>query len=71
MIQEMDGLNSEEQAKLSQALRDASTDNPRTELGVSRIKKFASKAGQAIGGGFYKIAVDVLSDAAKKSLLGP
>jgi hypothetical protein len=67
MISDLDRLNAEDRGKLSQ---DLTSDTGRTELGVSRFRKIAAKAGVAVGSGLYKVAIDVATDAAKKGLLG-
>ena len=70
MIADLDRLDAEDRAKLSQAVQDISSDTVRTDLGISRFKRLAAKAGVAVGSGLYKVAIDVATDAAKKGLLG-
>jgi hypothetical protein len=70
LISDLDQLSVEERARLAGAVLDLATDNPRTELGVSRFKKLALKAGQTVGGSLYKMVVDISSEAAKRALLG-
>jgi hypothetical protein len=43
---------------------------PRTELAAARFKRLMAKAGPALADGLHKIVVDVLSEAAKKAVLG-
>jgi hypothetical protein len=70
MIDDLERLKADDKAKLKEALRDITTDTPRTELGVSRFIKLAKKAGVAVGSGLYKVAIDVASEAAKKAIVG-
>jgi len=67
---ELEGLNAQELEQLSATIDDLTTSGPRTELAVTRFKRFMAKAGQAVGSGLYKIVVDVASEAAKKALIG-
>jgi hypothetical protein len=68
---ELEGLDEGEKQQLQNTLDDLASDGPRTELGASRFKRLMKKAGQTAGSGLYKIAIDLASEAAKKSLLGP
>jgi len=70
IIADLDDLTSEEQQRLSEAVRDLTIDGPRTELGLTRFRKLATKAGQTLGGSLYKVAIDLASEAAKKALIG-
>jgi hypothetical protein len=56
---------------LKAALRDIGSDTARTELAAARFKRLAKKAGHAASEGLYKIAIDLASEAAKKTILGP
>jgi hypothetical protein len=67
---EIDGLNDNEKAQLQGAIEDLAAGGARTELGVTRFKKLMKKAGQTVGSGLYKVAIDVASEAAKKLLTG-
>jgi len=70
MIAESERLSADEKAQMTVAVSDLSTDNPRTELGVSRFKRLAKAAGMGAKDANYKFAVDVASETAKKSLEG-
>lgn len=67
---ELEGLDEAERKQLRGAISDLSIGGARTELAASRFKRLMAKAGQTVGGGLYKIVVDVLSDAAKKAIVG-
>jgi hypothetical protein len=67
---ELAGLDETEKSRLASAIDDLAVDGPRTELAVSRFKTLMSKAGQAVGGGLYKIVLDVASEAVKKAITG-
>ncbi len=70
LISDLDKLSPDEQAALKGAVGDIATDSPRTDLGLHRFRKLASKSGQAVGGVLYKMAIDIATEAAKKGLLG-
>ena len=65
----MTASTDDEKSRLKSVIDDLAIDGPRTELAASRFKKLMLKAGQAVGSAFYKIAVDVASDAAKRPLI--
>jgi len=67
---EVDGLDESEKAWLQSAIEDLATDGPRTELAAGRFKRLMGKAGEAVGSGLYKIALDIATDAAKKMIIG-
>jgi hypothetical protein len=67
---EIEGLNESERLQLQSTFDDLAADGPRTELAVSRLKKLMKKAGQSVGSGLYKVAIDLASEAAKKGLIG-
>ena len=67
---EIDGLDDNEKAQLQGAIEDLAVGGARTELGATRFNKLMKKAGQTVGSGLYKVAVDVASEAAKKLLTG-
>jgi hypothetical protein len=64
-------LNEQEREQLESSLRDVLTDTPKTEVASVRIKRLLSKAGKEVGGALRKVIVDVASEAAKKTILGP
>ena len=63
---EIEGLDEADRKQLQEVIDDVAADGPRTNLAVSRFKRFLTKAGPAVGNVAYKIVVDVASDAAKK-----
>jgi hypothetical protein len=71
LADELEGLSADDRAKLKTAIDDIATGGPRAEVGAARIKRLAGKAGNVVGRAFWKIVVDVASEAAKKVLLGP
>jgi hypothetical protein len=68
---EIEGLDDTEKTQLQGVIDDLAAGGARTELAASRFKRLMKKAGEAVGGGLYKIVVDVASEAAKKVLIGP
>jgi hypothetical protein len=66
---DLDHLSEDEKVQLQGAIDDIAAGGARTDLAVSRFKRLMKKAGQAVGSGLYKVAIDVASDAAKKGLL--
>jgi hypothetical protein len=70
LLDESESPLPEEKEKLRGALVAISSDTPQTALAVVRIKSILKRVGKPIGDAIYKIAVDVATEAAKKSLLG-
>ncbi len=69
-VADIQELDAGEKEQLQGAIDDLATGGARTELAASRFKRLMKKAGQTVGGGLYKIVVDVASEAAKKALMG-
>jgi hypothetical protein len=69
-VADIEELDAGEKEQLQGAIDDLATGGARTELAASRFKRLMKKAGQTVGGGLYKIVVDVASEAAKKALTG-
>jgi hypothetical protein len=67
---EIEGLDAAERTQLQSAIDDLAAGGARTDLAASRFKRLMKKAGETVGGGLYKIVVDVASEAAKKALMG-
>lgn len=67
---EIEGLDESDRAQLQGAIDDLAAGGARTELAASRFQRLMKKVGPTVGGGLYKIVVDVASDAAKKVLTG-
>jgi hypothetical protein len=58
-VLEVEGLEESEKLQLQNALSDLAAGGPRTELAVSRFKRLMKKAGQSVGSGLYKVAIDL------------
>ena len=69
-VADIEELDATEKEQLQGAIDDLATGGARTELAASRFKRLMKKAGETVGGGLYKIVVDVASEAAKKALMG-
>lgn len=68
MALEAEGLNVEERELLAASIDDIVRETPRTDLAVSRFKRLLAKAGHGTANALHKAAVDIASEAAKKSL---
>jgi hypothetical protein len=64
-------VNDADRAKIRQSLADIAKDTPATSLAVIRLKKMVGSAKDAVGQALWKMAVEIATEAAKKSLLGP
>jgi hypothetical protein len=51
-------------------LTDASRDTPKTQVASLRIKKILLKVGSSVADGVRAIIIDVLSETAKRVILG-
>jgi hypothetical protein len=67
---EVDGLSEKDRTQLAKSFEDIASDNPRTTLGVLRIKKYMAKVGKPVSDLLYKFAVDVASATAVKLMKG-
>lgn len=70
-IEQLDELAEAEKAALTADLPDLIRDTARTEVAAMRFKKLAAKVGGGMASALRDIVVDVLSEAAKKIILGP
>jgi hypothetical protein len=70
LVDDLDDKSPEEREKLKTAFDDVVASGPRAEAGAARIKKILGKATIGVSKALYQIAVDVASEAVKKSLLG-
>ena len=68
LADELDDLSAEEREVLKKSLVELVHDTPAAELAAVRVKKALRKVGNAGLETFRKVLVDVLSEAAKKSL---
>jgi hypothetical protein len=71
LAEELDELSSDEKTKLRQSIDELSSDSTQTEVAAVRFKKIMAKVGKESFAAMRKIVVDVLSEAAKKSIFGP
>jgi len=70
LIEAADKLTDNELTQFKNDLNELTKDSPRVQVASLRFKKVMSKVGGSIAGGVKEIIVDVLSEAAKKSLWG-
>jgi hypothetical protein len=70
LADEIEELTSDDRTKLKDALDDISKAGPRNEVGAARIKKLLANATTATGKALWKIAIEVATEAAKKTLTG-
>jgi hypothetical protein len=68
LADELEGLSADERDLLKRSLVELVQDAPNAELAAVRVKKALRKVGHAGVETFRKVLVDVLSEAAKKSL---
>lgn len=68
MIELFDGLTTEEKEEMKESSKDISSDNPRTELGVLKIKKLTKQAGKGAWSLLENIIVQVASETAIKAM---
>jgi hypothetical protein len=67
---EVEGLSDEEKNMLSNSIDDLITETPRTKLAVMRLKKFATKAGEASWEVFKEALKDIISESVRKLIWG-
>jgi len=70
LADEFDDLSSSEREKLKQSLDDLYRDTPQTEVAAIRFKKIMAKVGQESYAAMKQIIIEVLSEAARKSIFG-
>ena len=63
-------LSAEDKELLTATFGDMTSENPGTTLAATRFKRLATKAGKGLGEALQKTLVDVVSETAKKVLLG-
>ncbi len=68
LLTEANKLTVDERESLSSSLDDLIRETPNTPVAVNRFKKFLPKAGREIAEGIRSILVDIISEAAKKSM---
>lgn len=70
LADELDGLKPEEREALKDTLEDLIRDTPRTQVAVVRFKKLLPKAGRVAAEAMKKLMIDIVTEAAKKSIWG-
>ncbi|OHD95003.1 MAG: hypothetical protein A2019_03700 [Sulfurimonas sp. GWF2_37_8] len=65
-----EAINDADKETLMDSMKEISKNTPKTELNAIKIKKIAKKLGTDTYDAFIKIAVDIGTEIAKKSLLG-
>jgi hypothetical protein len=71
LIELEDKFSDADKAALTADLPDLVRDTPRTQVAATRFKKLAAKAAGTVASALRDIIVDVASEAAKKTILGP
>lgn len=66
LVDLMDELNESEKNSLKQSALEVSSNNPKTEVGVLKIKKYLSKVGSGMADTVKEIIVQVASETAIK-----
>jgi len=64
-------LSAAEKNALATDLPDLVHETPKTQVAATRFKKLAAKIGGGVASSLRDIVVDVASEAAKKTILGP
>lgn len=67
---ESDELSIDEKEIFKNNIQNILTDNPKTEVSATRIKKILKKVGKNTYDALYKLFVEIASETAKKTLLG-
>ena len=67
---ELEGLTDEDRTALAGTLDDLLAETPRTQVAATRFKRLLSKAGKGAAESLRSIMVDVMSEAAKKTIFG-
>lgn len=61
-------LSDKDKKDLSDSIPDLTVDGPKTKLAATKFKLYISKAGKVVAESLREFAVDVASDAAKKTI---
>jgi len=64
----MDELNDDEKQQLKESSNDILTDNPKTQVGVLKIKKYLGKVWKGLGEATKDIFVQIASETAMKMM---
>jgi hypothetical protein len=70
LVSEDEMLSGPDKEFLTATFVDMTSENPRTTLAATRFKRLAAKAGKGLGEAIQKTLVDVLSETAKKVIVG-
>ena len=70
MVAELEGLNDNEKAELTQSLDELIKNSPKAEVASFRFKRIMKKVGKESYEMVKGVLTDVLSEAAKKMLFG-
>jgi hypothetical protein len=70
LADELENFTDTERAKIKELLNDVSKDGPSTEVAAIWLKKWFGTATDAVGKAFWKAAVDIATEYARKTLLG-
>lgn len=70
LADEIDELSESEKLLLKSSIDDIVTDSPKTDVGIIRFKKYASKGGKEVAKGLRDVLVDIVSETVKKSIWG-
>jgi hypothetical protein len=65
---EVDALTNDDKLVLKESLADLVRDTPKTQLAVTRFKKLMVKAGGEAASSFKSILINVITEAAKKTI---
>ena len=68
MIDLVDELNYDEKNELKKSGELISTDNPRSQIAVYKIKKYMNKVGSSLGEKLQELFVDIASETAIKTM---
>jgi len=68
LIDEAPDISAEVKKKLKDSLPDLTKDTARSQVAVSRFKRFLAKGGSAVADGIQKIVISIATEAVKKGL---
>ena len=68
MIDLVDELNDDEKNELKKSGELISTDNPRSQIAVYKIKKYLTKVGNSLSGKLEELFIEIASETAIKAM---
>jgi hypothetical protein len=68
LIEENETLSPAEKLQLNSSLLDITSDTPKTEVAITRIKRLLPKAGTALAGTVRRLFVDIVSETVRKAI---